>query len=243
VGAQWVVAPLEPVRSSTFFFRDSPPLLTCVFHQTRRNFEPGSDPGSIYAAPANDMDRTPSASILALCPTTHGGIGRTLSLNALSPPFKVMLMLPHLCVVPRDSCDAKTDMQPENLKSFVAYSTTRTATSARASGSMTNSSPRASPSIHPFVHLSVCLPQSTQMLKTSKIDLFLLSGICSQLLSPQAFQTLPAATCSPAVNACFGGFLCSHIVSRYTAFYSVTFLLLTNSPSILFLMSWTIGTR
>ena len=73
VGAQWVVAPLEPVRASTFFFHDSPPLLTCVFHQTRRNFEPGSDPGSIYTAPANDVDQTPSASVLALCPTTHGG--------------------------------------------------------------------------------------------------------------------------------------------------------------------------
>jgi len=35
VGAQWVVAPLEPVRASTFLFRDSPPLLTCAFHQTR----------------------------------------------------------------------------------------------------------------------------------------------------------------------------------------------------------------
>ena len=42
-----------------------------------------------------------------------------------------MLTLPNLCVVPRDSCDAKTDMQLEDLKSFVAYSTTRTATSAR----------------------------------------------------------------------------------------------------------------
>jgi len=31
VGAQWVVAPLEPVHASTFFFHDSPPLLTCVF--------------------------------------------------------------------------------------------------------------------------------------------------------------------------------------------------------------------
>jgi len=87
-----------------------------------------------------------------------------------------------------------------------------------ASRSATNSSPRASPSICPFVHWSVCLPQSTQTLKTSNIDLFLLSGICFQALSTQAFQTLPVATCSPAVNACFSGFLCSRIVSRYTAF-------------------------
>ena len=100
----------------------------------------------------------------------------------------------------------------------------------RARGSATNSSPRASPSICPSVHLSVCLPQSTQTLKTSKFDLFLLSGICSQALSPQAFQTLPAATCSPAVNACFGGFLCSRIVSRYTAFYLCHFPLANQSP-------------
>ena len=42
-----------------------------------------------------------------------------------------MLTLPNLCVVPRDSRDAKTDMQPESLKSFVAYSTTCTARSVR----------------------------------------------------------------------------------------------------------------
>jgi len=53
---------------------------------------------------------------------THGGIGHMLSLNASSLPFKVML---------RDSRGAKTDMQPESLKSFVAYSTTRTARSVR----------------------------------------------------------------------------------------------------------------
>ena len=38
-----------------------------------------------------------------------------LSLNASSPLFKVVLTLPNLCVVPRDSRDAKTDMQLENL--------------------------------------------------------------------------------------------------------------------------------
>jgi len=130
-------------------------------------FEPGSDPGSIYAAPANDVDRTPSASVLALFPTTHGGIGRTLSLNASSPPFKVVLTLPNLCVVPRDSRDAKTDMQPEDLKSFVAYSTTRTATSARererdeqlAQGKPFN------PSICSFVRLSPTVYTDAQNLK------------------------------------------------------------------------------
>ena len=50
---------------------------------------------------------------------THGGIGRTLSLNASSLPFKVMLTLLNLCVMLHDSCDAKTDMQPESLKSFI----------------------------------------------------------------------------------------------------------------------------
>ena len=40
-----------------------------------------------------------------------------------SPPFKVVLTLPNPCVVPRDSRDAKTDVQPESLKFFVAYST------------------------------------------------------------------------------------------------------------------------
>ena len=52
-------------------------------------------------------------------------------MNASSPPFKVVLTLPNPCVVPRDSRDAKTDVQPESLKFFVAYSTTRTASSAR----------------------------------------------------------------------------------------------------------------
>jgi len=42
-----------------------------------------------------------------------------------------MLTLPNLCVVPHDSRNANTDMQPENLKSFVMYSTTRTAMSVR----------------------------------------------------------------------------------------------------------------
>jgi len=143
--------------------------------------------------------------------TTHGGIGCTLSLNTSSPPFKVMLTLPNLRVVLHDSCDTKTDMQPESLKSFVTYSTTHTAMSAHerecdqqlAQGKPFNPSIRS---------LSVCLPQSTQ----------LLSGICSQALSPQAFQTLPAATCSPAVNSCFSGFLCSRIISRYTAFLSLS---------------------
>ena len=135
VGAQWVVAPLEPVRASTFFFRDSPPLLTCAFHQTRYTlclrawFRPrfdlrcsskGQDVDPLQASSHSAPPRpTPTA--------THGGIGRTLSLNASSPPFKVVLTLPNLCVVPRDSRYAKTDMQPEGLKSFVAYSTTRSA--------------------------------------------------------------------------------------------------------------------
>ena len=140
-----------------------------------------------------------------------------LSLNASSPPFKVVLTLPNLCVVPRDSRDAKADMQPESLKSFVAYSTTSTATPARererneqlAQGKAFN------PSIRSFVRLSPTVYTDAQNLK---FDPFLLSGICSQVLSPQAFQILPAATCSPAVNACFGGFLCSRIVSRYIAF-------------------------
>ena len=47
-----------------------------------------------------------------------------MSLNASSPPFKVVLTLPNPCVVPRDSRDAKTDVQPESLKFFVAYSST-----------------------------------------------------------------------------------------------------------------------
>ena len=127
-------------------------------------FEPGSDPGSIYAAPAKAKTWTEhplQASSHSAPPrptptATHGGIGRTLSLNASSPPFKVVLTLPNLCVVPRDSRDAKIDMQPESLKSFVAYSTTRTATSARererdeqlAQGKPFN------PSIRPFVCLS-----------------------------------------------------------------------------------------
>jgi len=142
---------------------------------------------------------------------THGGIGHTLSLNALSPPFKVVLTLPNLCVVPRDSRDAKTDMH-WRASSPSSRSQPPAPPRWRASRSPTNSSPRASPSIRPSIHLSI------QTLKTSKIDLFLLSGICSQALSPQAFQTLTMATCSPAVNACFGGFLCSHIISRYIAF-------------------------
>ena len=63
--------------------------------------------------------------------TTHGGIGCTLSLSTLSPPFKVVLMLPNPCVMSRDSHNAKTDMQMESLKFFVAYSTTHTTMSAR----------------------------------------------------------------------------------------------------------------
>ena len=106
-------------------------------------FEPGSDPESIYAAPAKAKTWTEyplqAASHSAPprpAPTTRaqaplGGIGRSLSLNASSPPFKVVLTLPNPCIVPRDSRDAKTDVQPESLKFFVAYLTTSTATSAR----------------------------------------------------------------------------------------------------------------
>ena len=44
-----------------------------------------------------------------------------LSLNVSSPPFKVVLTLPHPCVMPRDSRNAKTDMQMESLEFFVVY--------------------------------------------------------------------------------------------------------------------------
>jgi len=106
-------------------------------------FEPGSDPDSIYAAPAKSKTWTEhplqatSHSAAAPRSTTRtqpplGGIGRSLSLNASSapPPFKVVLTLPNPCVVPRDSRDAKTDVQPESLKFYVAYSTTAATTSA-----------------------------------------------------------------------------------------------------------------
>jgi len=133
--------------------------------------------------------------------------------------------------MPRDSRNTKTDMQTESLKFFVAYSTTHTTTSTRGR----ERDEQLAPSIRPFIRSSVCLPQSTQTLKTSKIDLFLLSGICSQALSPQAFQTLPAATCSPAVNGCLA-VSCAHASSRGTQpSISVTFLSLTNSPNISFL--------
>jgi len=90
-----------------------------------------------------------------------------LSLKASSPPFKVVLTLPNLCVVPRDSHDTKTDMQPESLKSFIAYSTTRTATPARererneqlAQGKAFN------PSIRSFVRLSPTVYTDAQNLK------------------------------------------------------------------------------
>ena len=106
-------------------------------------FEPGSDPDSIYAAPAKaktwteyPLQASSHSAPPRPAPTTRaqpplGGIGRSLSLNASSPPFKVVLTLPNPCVVPRDSRDAKTDVQPESLKFFVAYLTTSTATSAR----------------------------------------------------------------------------------------------------------------
>ena len=95
-------------------------------------FEPGSDPESIYAAPAKAKTWTEhplQASSHSAPPPPRptpplgaGTIGR--SLNASSPPFKVVLTLPNPCVVPRDSRDAKTDVQPESLKFFVAYSST-----------------------------------------------------------------------------------------------------------------------
>ena len=55
-------------------FRDSSTLLTCVFHQTRRTlcrrawFRARFD--LRYSSKGQDVDRTPSASLLALCPTT-----------------------------------------------------------------------------------------------------------------------------------------------------------------------------
>ena len=78
-----------------------------------------------------------------------------------------MLMLPNLCVVPHNSHDANTDMQPENLKSFIMYSTTRTAMSAceqehdeqLAQGKPFN------PSIRSFVRLSPTVYTDAQNLK------------------------------------------------------------------------------
>lgn len=102
-------------------------------------FEPGSDPDSIYAAPAkaktwtehplqpshsSPARPTPTRSQSNPGPVPPPPIGRSLSLNASSAPFKVVLTLPNPCVVPRDSRDAKTDVQPESLKFFVAYSST-----------------------------------------------------------------------------------------------------------------------
>jgi len=55
-------------------FRDSSPLLTCAFHQTRRTvclrawFRPRFD--LHCSSKGQDVDQTPSASVLALCPTT-----------------------------------------------------------------------------------------------------------------------------------------------------------------------------
>ena len=46
---------------------------------------------------------------------THGGIGRTLSLNASSLPFKVMLTLLNLCVMLRDSHDC------DNIAFFLPF--------------------------------------------------------------------------------------------------------------------------
>ena len=138
-------------------------------------FEPGPDPDSIYAAPAKAKMGTKhplqapshSAPPRPTSTTTHGGIGHTLSLSALSPPFKVMLMLPNPCVMSRDSHNAKTDMQTESLKFFVTYSTTHTTTLARgrerdeqlAQGKPFN------PSIHSFVHLSPTVYADAQNLK------------------------------------------------------------------------------
>ena len=119
-------------------------LLTCVSATPTRLdapfvFEPGSDPDSIYAAPAKAKTWTehplqashsspphPTPTRSQSNPTRGPSppIGRSLSFNASSPPFKVVLTLPNPCVVPRDSRDAKTDVQPESLKFFVAYSTT-----------------------------------------------------------------------------------------------------------------------
>ena len=108
-------------------FSDSSTLLTCVFHQTRRTLCLRTQPDSIYATPAKAKTwnehplqaSSHSAPPWPMPTATHGGIGCTLSLNASSLPFKVMLTLLNLCVMLRDSRDAKTDMQPESLKSFV----------------------------------------------------------------------------------------------------------------------------
>ena len=202
-------------------FRDSS-LLTCMFHQTRRTlclrawFRPRFD--LRCSSKGHDVDRTPSASILVLCPTTTDAHRHPWGDRPHAEPECVEHTVQGCADAPEPVRCAvrltrrKDNMQPESLKSFVAYSTTRTATSAHERER--DEQPRASPSIRPFVRSSVCLPQSTQTLETSKIDLFLLRN----LLSSTLFQTLPAATCSPAVNACFSDFLCSRIVSRYTAF-------------------------
>ena len=98
---------------------------------------------------------------------THGGISRTLSLNTSSLPFKVVLTLLNLCVMLRDSRNTKTDMQPESLKSFVAYSTTCTARSAREQErdeQLAQSKP-FNLSIRPLVRLSPTVYADAQNLK------------------------------------------------------------------------------
>jgi hypothetical protein len=94
-------------------------------------FEPGSDPHSIYAAPAKAKTWTEhplQAFSIAKARRTssqgHPGLAPIGSSLVSNPPFKVVLTLPNPCVVPRDSRDAKTDVQPESLKFFVAYLTT-----------------------------------------------------------------------------------------------------------------------
>jgi len=154
-------------------FHDSSPLLTCVFHQTRRTLCLQTQPDSIYATPAKAkmwnehplQASSHSAPPWPMPTATHGGIGRTLSLNVSSLPFKVMLTLLNLCVMLRDSRDAKTDMQPESLKSFVRQ------VGARAGVRRTARPGQSLQSVHSLI-LSVCLSQSTQTLK--------LTFFCSQ---------------------------------------------------------------
>jgi len=196
-------------------------------------FEPGPDPDSIYAAPAKAKTGTKhplqasshSAPPRPTTTATRGGIGRTLSLNAASGRADAPEPMRHAARLTQRK-DGHANGESQVLRRVLNHPHRHVC--ARARARRTARPGQALQSVHsfvcPFVSHSLCRRSNL------KIDLFLLSGICSQVLSPQAFQTLPATTCSPAVNACFGGFLCSRIVSRYTAFYLCHFPLANQFP-------------
>jgi len=110
-------------------FCDSSPLLTCAFHQTRRTlcllawFQPRFD--LHCSSKGQDVDRTPSASVLALCPTTTDAHCHPWGDRPHAEPERVEPTVQGRADAPEPVCRAarltrrKDGHAPESLKSFV----------------------------------------------------------------------------------------------------------------------------